>query len=88
MRMSAPTDTPSADIARVLDQLLATAGSTDLDAALVATAHISVAIGEAQSYERFAVTQLRRNGATWAQIARSLNVTPQSAHERFRKVTG
>jgi len=64
---------PSADIAGVLDQLLATAGSTDLDAALVATTHILAVIGAAQSSERFAVTPLRRNGATWAQIGRSLN---------------
>jgi len=80
MSMDAPTATPSADIARVLDQLLAQAGSTDLDVALIATAHISATIGEAQSYERFAVTQLRQNGTTWAQIAHSLNVTPPNRH--------
>lgn len=32
--------------------------------------------------------KLRQNGATWAQIAHSLNVSPRSAHERFSKVTG
>lgn len=55
-------------------------------AALTAATAATVEVAAAQRRLEVAVGRAAHWGATWAEIANALGVTPQGAHKRFRNI--
>ena len=56
------------------------------DETLVELAEVTGQLGELQARQDALAARARAAGASWAQIADALGVSPQAAHKRYRDV--